>query len=354
MPLVSVIIPAYQAGKYIEKCINSILAGRFQDYEILIVDDGSDGDNRAVYNGLLSRDKRICLISQEHLGTGAARNVGIENAAGRYIAFIDADDWVREDYLEKLVSLAERCGASWVACSYAFAGSGKSLLPAFPEETIIEKDELPLKLEKALFAGPSDNILSSCAMGIYRLETIRKSGVRFRGCIQYGEDLIFNYEFSHYVSCFGYIPESLYVYFIHAESSTGRTAGCDLTKNRLELLGCLERARASCGDSYLSEYLSYAAIQIRQVFQFDLLRRKNRKMRVRGYHEVLETLTKPELGVLWKKICAEYRPAKLTHRVFFSILAVGWVELLELLRPFAIRRMQDRRNCYDLSDNTDL
>lgn len=94
MPAVSVIIPAYNAARYLKNAVASVLFQTFKDWELLIVDDGSTDDTQAVVNSFT--DPRIKYIRQENAGVASARNVGLGQAAGRYIAFLDADDiWIR-------------------------------------------------------------------------------------------------------------------------------------------------------------------------------------------------------------------------------------------------------------------
>ncbi len=101
-PIVSVIVPVFNAEAYIEKCILSIIEQSFKDIEIIIVDDGSDDFSTPILYTFKDLDKRIEIIRQKNSGPSVARNVGIQNAKGKYIAFVDADDWIEENYIEKL------------------------------------------------------------------------------------------------------------------------------------------------------------------------------------------------------------------------------------------------------------
>jgi len=111
MPLVSVVIPAYNSARTLEDCVRSVCAQTAADWEIVIVDDGSADGTAALSRGFGREDARIRLISQGNAGTAAARARGVKESRGRWIAFLDADDRWLPEKLEAQLSLAGRTGA---------------------------------------------------------------------------------------------------------------------------------------------------------------------------------------------------------------------------------------------------
>lgn len=109
--MISVVIPMYNAEKYVEKCLNSLLKQTYKDLEIIIVNDGSKDNSQTICERFAEQDKRITLINTENRGAGSARNTGIEVAKGEYISFIDSDDYVCPDYYERLLHMLEKAGA---------------------------------------------------------------------------------------------------------------------------------------------------------------------------------------------------------------------------------------------------
>lgn len=101
-PEVSIIVPVYNAEKYIERCLNSLLAQTFGDIEIIVINDGSIDKSMSVIKKLAGEDDRIKILEQTNQKRGAARNRGLEIAQGAFITFVDANDWVDIDYIEKL------------------------------------------------------------------------------------------------------------------------------------------------------------------------------------------------------------------------------------------------------------
>lgn len=100
MPLISIIVPIYNGEKYLSKCLDSILAQRFEDFELLLINDGSQDSSLSICRKYAQADKRISIYDIPNGGVSAARNVGIDNATGEWVMFIDSDDWVEEGLLE--------------------------------------------------------------------------------------------------------------------------------------------------------------------------------------------------------------------------------------------------------------
>ncbi len=104
MSIISIIVPVYNVEKYIDRCIKSILAQTFTDFELILVDDGSPDRCGEICDGYAESDNRIRVIHQKNSKLSAARNVGMDIAVGKWIAFIDSDDWIHKDYLKILIN----------------------------------------------------------------------------------------------------------------------------------------------------------------------------------------------------------------------------------------------------------
>lgn len=111
IPCISVVIPAYNAGKYIEKCIQSIISQDFKDMEIIIINDGSTDNTKEICEKYVKMDSRIKLTTTENRGAGSARNTGISKAQGTFIALIDADDYICERYFSRLYKMITETNA---------------------------------------------------------------------------------------------------------------------------------------------------------------------------------------------------------------------------------------------------
>lgn len=102
MNKISIIIPIYNAEKTIKRCLNSILASGYENFEVIMIDDGSTDNSNSIVSEYANSDQRFTLITQSNLGPSAARNKGLEQARGDIISFIDSDDYIRNDYFEQL------------------------------------------------------------------------------------------------------------------------------------------------------------------------------------------------------------------------------------------------------------
>ena len=99
MPLISVIVSVYNVEKYLSKCVDSILAQRIPEMEVILVDDGSKDSSLAICNAYAERDSRVRVVAKANGGVSSARNCGLDNATGDWVTFVDADDWLEEDAL---------------------------------------------------------------------------------------------------------------------------------------------------------------------------------------------------------------------------------------------------------------
>lgn len=116
MPKVSIIIPAYNAENYIQKCLDSISLQTFSDFEVIVVDDGSTDNTSDIVKAYIGNDARFSLLQQENLYAGIARNNGMKHAQGEYFLFFDADDFMESTLLEEMVTRADETSADVVVC----------------------------------------------------------------------------------------------------------------------------------------------------------------------------------------------------------------------------------------------
>ena len=119
-PEISIIVPVYKVEKYLNECIDSILAQTFTDFELILVDDGSPDNCPALCDAAAEKDSRVRVIHQQNKGLSGARNAGIDVARGNWLSFIDSDDTVEKTFCEKLYRAATESGAELAACNMLF------------------------------------------------------------------------------------------------------------------------------------------------------------------------------------------------------------------------------------------
>lgn len=118
-PLISVVVPVYQVEQWLQRCVDSLLKQTYQNKEIILVDDGSLDRGGEICDEYAARERSIRVIHQLNQGLSAARNAGTLISNGQYITFVDSDDWVEPDYLEKLWSVIYNTGADVAVCGYS-------------------------------------------------------------------------------------------------------------------------------------------------------------------------------------------------------------------------------------------
>ena len=117
-PKISVIVPVYKAEKYLHRCVDSILAQTFTDFELILIDDGSPDNSGAICDEYAAKDNRVKVIHKENGGVASARQCGIDNAVGEYTIHADPDDWIEPTMLEELYKKATEDNADMVICDF--------------------------------------------------------------------------------------------------------------------------------------------------------------------------------------------------------------------------------------------
>lgn len=194
----SIILPVYNGAQYVAQAVESVLRQKQPDWELLIIDDGSSDATAEICGNFAAGDSRIRYIFQENAGVSAARNHGVETAAGEYLLFLDADDWLTEDCLETFDKLLAQHPADLVVANY-YICAGEDTQKARPINT------------PKLHYGPEDSgKLISAALRIgqwhdevwyglfrpvwgkcFRREVIEENGIRFKKGLKIGEDAVF-------------------------------------------------------------------------------------------------------------------------------------------------------------------
>ena len=154
MPKTSVIVPVYNVKDFLEKCVNSILAQTERDFELLLIDDGSTDGSGALCDALAGKDPRIQVIHQENRGLGGARNTGIEAASGDWLLFVDSDDWIEPETLEKALTAGEQQEADMVLFAFRSVDMQGKELGVFPDNLPKNEPLSPKKRKDLLLCYP--------------------------------------------------------------------------------------------------------------------------------------------------------------------------------------------------------
>lgn len=150
--MISVIVPVYNVEKYIRKCIESVLNQTFQDFELILVDDGTKDKSGEICDAYAQKDPRIKVIHQENKGLSGARNTGLKKAEGEFLAFIDSDDFILNTYLQTLYECAVLYEADAAVCSYQYVWMKAEQKPGTGESCpyVSKTSKRKREMEKAL------------------------------------------------------------------------------------------------------------------------------------------------------------------------------------------------------------
>lgn len=210
--MVSVIVPIYNVEKYLKECLYSIIRQSYRDIEIICVNDCTQDNSVYIVREFQKMDSRIRMVSHtENRGLGGARSTGIEAARGQYILFVDADDGIAEDMIERLVTQIEKEKADVAVCGVvSFYPDGTQI----KESTFHYRTYVPTHVQ--CFSKPNDyyhlvNMWPSAANKLFKMEIIKKYNCRFPERILY-EDHLFFYQYFSHVKREVYLHEYLYYY----------------------------------------------------------------------------------------------------------------------------------------------
>ena len=212
-PKISVIVPVYNVEKYIEECLNSIINQTLKDIEIIIVNDGSTDKSYKIIDRISRKDSRITVINQENSGVSKARNVGMMSAKGDYISFIDPDDYIKKDMLEKMYTLAEKNNCEVVQCNYNIYNNEEysEIHQNIKPNKVLEKNEI----ENYLKCGLIDGSLTTYVWDkIYKTKFLKENKLKFNEDLSMFEDWYFIMDLVSRIKKFIFLPENLYYYRI--------------------------------------------------------------------------------------------------------------------------------------------
>lgn len=205
-PKISVIVPVYKAEKYISQCIDSILQQSFTDFELLLIDDGSPDNSGKICDNYAIKDSRIRVFHQENKGVSIARNLGLENANGEWITFVDSDDYILPGSLKTLYGYSLKENTEIIIANSYTDINNKLIKKTFFNYSINESLKLKV-VHNALWGY------------LIRNSIIKKTKARFIEGLAYSEDCIFIHDIFYESRQILYIKDYIYVYRTNINSA---------------------------------------------------------------------------------------------------------------------------------------
>ncbi len=212
MPKISVIVPVYNVEKYLNRCVDSILNQTFEDFELILVNDGSPDNCGNICDEYAQKDNRVKVIHKKNGGVSSARNAGIDTAQGEYIMFVDSDDWINENMLNDMYNMPD---SDMKVSSIRMIGKDNST------EYII--DTKMYTQEDLLIGFFSEAFPIICLCGpwckLYKKDIIFNNAIRFNEYMSLGEDTYFNLNYIKHCKSI-YTSEQIYYYYMRENSES--------------------------------------------------------------------------------------------------------------------------------------
>ena len=214
VPKISIIVPVYNASDTLDKCVESVLAQDYTDYELILIDDGSKDNSGNICNEYSRRDSRIRVFHKKNSGVSAARNSGLDHARGEWVLFVDADDYLCEDALENLLREPQ---ADLIVGGYfhigTISGRKKSVTP-------IDR-KIDINRDTDFFSKMIGSYLTTPWCKLFRNDIIHNNNLKFNKYLFYGEDTDFVFRYVLQIDTIWFISKQVYCY-IDPENTVGK------------------------------------------------------------------------------------------------------------------------------------
>lgn len=227
---ISVVVPVYNCEKTLSKCLSSVLNQTFKDFELIIVNDGSPDNSEKICREFEEKDKRVKYIRRENGGLASVRNLGLSEAKGDYLCFVDSDDYIDEAALSFMYRTAEKEKSDIVLCGY-YIENGKNVERNSCESVSIGKENINSHIVEL----KSKNLIDPAWNKLYRLSFLKETDVQFP-VGEYYEDTCFNLKLLAFAPIITVCNECFYHYVLQMGSITRR-----YNEQKLEIIK--ERAR---------------------------------------------------------------------------------------------------------------
>lgn len=227
-PLVSIVVPVYNAAQTLEKCVGSLTTQTFGKIEILLVNNGSTDNSLDVCKNIAAKDSRIKVINHYEKGVSTARNRGIDESSGDYVMFVDADDWIDTNVCEVFANLNSKYNYD-LFCFSALYNKGKKSVKSFLYSENVDllspeqKESLQIKVlspqAPVLDYKVNTRFAGSACGKFYKREILQKNNLRFATETTISEDCLFNTLALDYFCRIGYTKDYFYYYEQHDDSA---------------------------------------------------------------------------------------------------------------------------------------
>lgn len=336
--LISVVVPIYNVEKYIDNCLRSIIRQSYKNIEIILVDDGSTDQSGIICEKYAKLDNRIKVIHKKNEGLGLARNSGLELVSGQYVAFIDSDDFIAEDMIDKLVDSILKNNVDTVYCGYYEYYNHNLVLskPCYYSNNIFEGEEITSKiLLEMIGTSPKEKNDSLVSMSVwhalYSTEIIKQNLIKFPSEREYiSEDIVFDILYLKCAKRIMFIEDCLYFYRCNNINSLTHKYKKDeflMHKKVVDKLN-FELSKIMKKEQYINRTDRYLLGRLRTCIKKIInYGKKDEKFKIKS--EIMKLVSLPYVVECMKRY--PYRKNPIQHRIFNYAIKYKKIYLIIIL-----------------------
>lgn len=340
--LISVVVPVYDAEKFLSRCIESVIDQSYRDIELILVNDGSADNSEMICNKYALADKRIKAISQKNSGPAAARNTGIRHATGEFVFFLDADDFIEKNAISLLVESYHQYQPDLVMANFSKLENNGRVIR---QSVSFRPDDKPFAgkskiLSKADMVGyvrhflkhPSNHLISYCWASLYKLSIIKNNGIFANEDMHLFEDFVFNLDYLKYTNEVVFVNESLYTYTMHNNhiSASMTIVDSDSLLHDMNIFGAkasefLQHANTDTMKVFdVKKEIGHALVHYVIIFLLRSCRQITGHNRERIYNEITRIINAPIL----RDSLQHYSPSKGNSRILPLLMKLKLINLI--------------------------
>lgn len=333
---VSIIVPVFNGENYLNKCLDMIINQTFTDFELILIDDGSVDNSEKIYTTYMEYDNRIKIIKKKNAGAWAARNSGIDVAKGKYIMFLDCDDWYENNFIEEMYKTIEESNSDLVICGQTNVFVDKSnkiyKMKNVDIEEYIYNDNNSFVEDyiKMREKGIADVLWNK----IYKTKIIKENKIRFQN-LKRGEDAVFNINYYENVNKGIILPKYLYKYRVEIDKPFWIKYSTDFYQLLLNENNYISEKLKSSGkyDEKASQYLSqhFVCGMIEHFYwiiypdnKFTLKDKRNKISEIINKEFFINACEKAELQGIFNKLIVKF----IENKNIYSILILIKVKFI--------------------------
>lgn len=341
--LISVIVPAYNGEKYLNRCLGSIIDQTYKKIEIILVDDGSTDNSGKICNEYALADNRIKVIWQKNSGPAAARNTGIRQTKGEFVFFLDADDFIEKNAIETLVAKYNQFRPDLVMANFSkLENNGEIIKQSVsfrPDDGPFEHQIKELSKKdivayvRHFLKHPSNHLISYCWARLYKLSIIRNNNISANEDMCLFEDFVFNLDYLKHTNKVVFVNESLYTYTMHNNHVSASMAiinrdslSHDMNMFKTKASEFLQQANAdkTMNTFDIKKEIGHALVHYAIIFLIRSCRQITRHNRKMIYNEIDKIINAPIL----RDSLRYYSPSKGNSKILPLLMKFRLVDLI--------------------------